>query len=62
MRYPLFVDADTEIYPHTASPYHAQPPAARAVVMLNVDKFPYPQLQTRGNEFNPHPKTMGISW
>ena len=46
--YPLFADADTGIYPHAASQYHARPKA-----MLSVDKFPYPRKQTRGNEFIP---------
>ena len=51
--YPLFADADTGIYPHTASQYHARPKAKRGIAMLSVDKFPYPRKQTRGNEFIP---------
>ena len=51
--YPLFADADTGIYPHAASQYHARPKAKRGIVMLSVDKFPYPRQQTRGNEFIP---------
>ena len=51
--YPLFADADTGIYPHAASQYHARPKAKRGIAMLNVDKFPYPRQQTRGNEFIP---------
>ena len=51
--YPLFADADTGIYPHAASQYHAWPSAARGIAMLSVDKFPYPRKQTRGNEFIP---------
>ena len=38
--YPLFADADTGIYPHAASQYHARPKAKRGIVMLSVDKFP----------------------
>ena len=48
--YPLFADADTGIYPHLASQYHARPEAKRGIAMLSVDKFPYPRKQTRGNE------------
>ena len=51
--YPLFVSADTVIYPHAASQYHARPKAKRGIAMLSVDKFPYPRKQTRGNEFIP---------
>ena len=51
--YPLFADADTGIYPHAASQYHARPKAKRGIAMLSVDKFPYPWKQTRGNEFIP---------
>ena len=51
--YPLFADADTGIYPHAASHYHARPKAKRGIAMLSVDKFPYPRKQTRGNEFIP---------
>ena len=51
--YPLFADADTGIYPHAASQYHARPKAKRGIAMLSVDKFPYPRNQTRGNEFIP---------
>ena len=49
----LFADADTGIYPHAASQYHARPKAKRGIAMLSVDKFPYPRKQTRGNEFIP---------
>ena len=53
--YPLFADADTGIYPHAASQYHARPKEAkRGIAMLSVDKFPYPRKQTRGNEFIPY--------
>ena len=51
--YPLFADADTGIYPHAASQYHARPKAKRGIAMLSVDKFPYPRKQTGGNEFIP---------
>ena len=51
--YPLFASADTGIYPHLSSQYHAWPSAARGIAMLRVDKFPYPRKQTRGNEFIP---------
>ena len=51
--YPLFASADTGIYPHLASQYHAWPSAARGIAMLREDKFPYPRKQTRGNEFIP---------
>ena len=51
--YPLFADADTGIYPHAASQYHARPKAKHGIAMLSVDKFPYPRQQTRGNEFIP---------
>ena len=37
--YPLFADADTGIYPHAASQYHARPKAKRGIAMLSVDKF-----------------------
>ena len=50
---PLFADADTGIYPHAASQYYARPKAKRGIVMIRVDKFPYPRKQTRGNEFIP---------
>ena len=49
MRYTLFASADTRIYPHLASQYHAWPSVARGIVALRVDKFPYPRQQTRGN-------------
>ena len=49
IRYPLFASADTGIYPHLASQYHAWPSAARGIAMLRVGKFPYPCQQTRGN-------------
>ena len=51
--YPLFADADTGIYPHAASQYHARPKAKRGIAMLSVVKFPYPRKQTRGDEFIP---------
>ena len=51
--YPLFADADTGIYPHAASQYHARPKAKRGIAMLSVDKFPYPRKQTMGNELFP---------
>ena len=51
--YPLFADADTGIYPHAASQYHARPKAKRGIAKLSVDKFPYPRKRTRGNEFIP---------
>ena len=51
--YPLFADADTQIYPHAALQYHARSKAKRGIAMLSVDKFPYPRKQTRGNEFIP---------
>ena len=51
--YPLFADADTGIYPHAASQYHARPKVKRGIAMLSVDTFPYPRQQTRGNEFIP---------
>ena len=51
--YPLFADADTGIYPHTASQYHTRPESKRFDAILSVDKFPYPRQQTRGNEFTP---------
>ena len=51
--YPLFADADTGIHPHTASQYHARAKAKRGMAMLSVEKFPYPRMQTRGNEFIP---------
>ena len=51
--YSLFAGADTGIYPHAASQYHARPKAKRGIAMLNVDEFPYPQQQIRGNEFIP---------
>ena len=41
--YPLFADADTGIYPHAASQYHARPNAKRGIAMLSVDKSPYPR-------------------
>ena len=41
--YPLFASADTGIYPHAASQYHARPKAKRGIAMLSVDKFPYPR-------------------
>ena len=33
--YPLFADAATGIYPHTASQYHALPKAKRGIAMLS---------------------------
>ena len=52
--YPFFASADTGIYPHLASQYHAWPSTARGIAMLRVDKFSYPRKQTRGNEFIPY--------
>ena len=49
--HPLFASADTVIYPHLASQYHAWPSTASGIAMLRVDKFPYPRQQARGNEF-----------
>ena len=43
--YPLFTDADTVIYPHTPSQYHARPKAKPVIAILSVDKFPYTQKQ-----------------
>ena len=51
--YPLFADADTEIYPHAALRYHVRPKAKRGIAVLSVYKFPYPRKQTWGNEFIP---------
>ena len=51
--YPLFADADTGIYPHWASQYHARPETKRGIVTLSVDKFPYPRRETRWNELIP---------
>ena len=59
--YPLFADADTGIYPHAASQYHARPKAKHGIAMLSVDKFPYPWKQTRGKEFI-HAQTMFIKF
>ena len=58
IHYPLFTDADTGIYPHAASQYHARPKAKCGIVMLSVDKFPYPRKQTKGNEFIPCSKDV----
>ena len=52
--YPLFADANTGIYLHAAWQYQAWPNAKRGIVMLNVDEFPYPRKQTKGNEFIPY--------
>ena len=49
--YPFFADADTGIYPHAASQYHARPKAKRGNAMLSVEKFLYPRKQTKGDEF-----------
>ena len=52
--YPLFADADTGIYPHTASQYLARRPKAKhGIAMLSVDKFLYTRKHTRGNKFIP---------
>ena len=51
--YPLFADADTGIYSHAVSQYHARPKAKGVITMLCVGKFSYPLKQTRGNEFIP---------
>ena len=53
INYLLFAYADTGIYPHTASQYHARPKAKRGIAMLSVNKFPYPRMQTRCIEFIP---------
>ena len=53
MSYPLFGNADTEIYPHATSQNHAWPKAKCGIAMLSVDKFLYSWKQTRGNEFIP---------
>ena len=37
--YPLFADADTRIYPHSAPRYPARPKAKRGIAMLSVDKL-----------------------
>ena len=47
----LFADADTGFFPHEALQFHTQRKAKRSSAMLRVDKFPYPQKQTRGNNF-----------
>ena len=57
---PLFIDADTGIYPHAASQYHARPKAKRGMAMLSGDKFPYPRKQTKDNEFIPC--SNDVSW
>ena len=49
--YSLLADADTGMYPHAALQYHSRPKAKRGIVMLSVDKFPYPHQQTKGNKF-----------
>ena len=59
--YPLFADADTGIYPHAASQYHTRPKAKRGIAMLSVDKFLYPQKETRGNEFS-HAQTIFVTF
>ena len=51
--YPLSADAETGIYPHAASQYHARPKTKRGIAMLSMDKFPYPRMPTMGNEFIP---------
>ena len=56
--YPLFADADMEIYPRAASQYHSRPKVKRGIAMLSVDKFPYPRKQTRCNEFIPCSKDV----
>ena len=50
----LFADADTGIYPHAASQYHARTKTKGGIAMLRVDKFPYPVKQTKGNERIPY--------
>ena len=41
---PVFADADTGIYPHAASQYHARPKDTSGIAaMLSVDPFPYPR-------------------
>ena len=51
--YPLFADADTVIYPHATSQYHARTKAKLGMAKLSVDRFRYPRQQTRCNEFIP---------
>ena len=58
---PLFADADTGIYPHAASQYHARPKAKRGIAMLSVDKFPYPRKQTRGTNLS-HAQTIFVTF
>ena len=38
--YPLFADANSGIYPHLASQYHARRKVKRGIAMLSLDKFP----------------------
>ena len=59
--YPLFASADTGIYPHLASQYHARPKAARGIAMLSVDKFPYPRKQTRVTNLS-HAQTIFVTF
>ena len=51
--HPLFASGVTGIYPNAASQYHARPKAKRGIVMLSMDKVPFPRKQTRGNYFIP---------
>ena len=54
---------DTGFYPHLAPQYHAWPPTARGIAMLRVDKFPYPQKQTRGHwEYIYCSETMQVAY
>ena len=52
--YPLFADMDMGIYSRTTLQYHVWLKAKNGIAMLSMEKFPYPQKQSRGNEF--------ISW
>ena len=56
--YVFFADADTGIYRHAASQYHARRKAKRGIAMLSVDKFPCPRKQTKGDEFIPCSKDV----
>ena len=51
--YPLFADADTGIYPHAASQYHARPKAKRGITMLSVGKFPLSAEASKGSRIYP---------
>ena len=51
--YPLFADADREIYPPTESQNHLRLKPKCGIAKLSVDKFLHLWKQTRGNEFIP---------